>query len=201
MTPLSWRLPSAMNWLKEATLVVAICSATLAPSCGKSVTVFHQFDLQACPEESFSLPSSVDQAPYHLSMVRPSSKYKNTRCPGYKLYELRDTTRPKESSFFYIRINRGPSCSLDVGYRYLGPTSGEPAPRIEERETPLVGVVAELLLKGSTVVLKVPAAKVERLQSEAQRERCMRSADQSERTRASDGGSLACSTTLPQTTP
>jgi hypothetical protein len=84
-------------------------------------------------------------------------------CPGLKVYHL--VENGSERLYYYVRLNRGTYCTLDVGYGYIGGQSEY----IERRTTPWVKAVAELVLDASGVTPSVPATKVDRLESDEER--------------------------------
>lgn len=149
----------------------------LPADCASDVTLVHHFELSSCPGESFSLPTSVDQAPYKLSGVGGFQKAEHYRlCPGFTPYHLRENN--KDRLWYHVRLNRSESCSLDVGYMY----AGERSETVEERHRPWVEAVARLVTQGSDAQLRVPAARVQRFDSyEAVKEWCARGTDQAER--------------------
>lgn len=155
---------------------IALCSLVLAlpADCGPQVTVVHRFELQSCPDDAFSLPDSVRQGPYRLSS---HVQRLNPVCPGFKAYDLLEND--KDRLFYYVRLNRRPSCSLDVAYAYLGDLSGRPEDRRKESDKRAwVQVVAQLVAQDSVVARKVPAVSMERFTTDRDRKRwCARTTD------------------------
>lgn len=74
-----------------------------------------------------------------------------------------------------MRLNRGASCSVAVAYSYLIPTGlfgkAEVDPRTEATFTPYAEVVAQLVMQGSGVTPRLPAAKTDRFRSDQDRKR------------------------------
>ena len=137
---------------------------TSPPDCAaKYEYVFHHFDLPTCPRREFFLPTSVTQLPYELTPGQPHSWSTPTPslCPGFKVYNLRQSgdqgpALPEEQAI-NVRINRGSSCSLDVGYIYA------PSLQRSERFARSATIVANLVMQGSGVSPSDTAVKTERL--------------------------------------
>lgn len=92
------------------------------PDCSaKYEYVFHRFALPTCPPASFSLPKSVNTESQQLTrderQLWPTTA---TRlCRGFIAYEPRDWRGERllpAGQAINVRLNRGASCSLDVGY-------------------------------------------------------------------------------------
>ena len=164
---------------------VGLCSAILltAQDCGQSVNVVQRFQLPICPSEGFALPDSALRAPYRLTEVhertRPErSDYGYALCPGFRIYHLRENN--SERGYYRVRLNGGPSCSLDVGYGYVGSRKGSGRlDWLEVRTKPWVEVVAQLLVQDSTMAASIPAPTTEAFSDEAFTTWCVKQGDHS----------------------
>lgn len=149
--------------LKKRAAVFAFYSVLLTqpPDCaGPAEHVFQQFELPSCPDETFALPQQVDRAPYSLqSGRRPWHALSPGFCPGATVYSLRQQSRKTPLLFFDVKLIRGQSCGLEVGYSYaLALGQSEDFSRAAE-------VVARLLMQGSGLEPSIPAARTDGFQS------------------------------------
>lgn len=176
-------------------VAVAVSAALMlqATSCGESEIAVHRYELSGCPHTSFSLPRLVLEPPYELASGRRhwsrTPEIHPAMCRGFTYYEV---DAPGRGAFrrgatpapwgVDVRLNRGPSCSLDVAYGYLLPLQKErqaEARRWFDRELGgKVDTVARLVLRGSNVTPIVPASQIERVRRKELEAWCARSGDQ-----------------------
>jgi hypothetical protein len=140
-----------------AALAVGAVILLQAQDCGEAVTVIQHYDSETCALSS--VPASVDRPPYRVSSHVPEV-YSHPRCPGFTVYGLRDRDT-KEQMFFDVRLNRGPSCGIDVGYSYISHNEYDNE-QMEKRVTPLAEVMAALLLQDADAPPRLSASKTQR---------------------------------------
>jgi hypothetical protein len=117
----------------------------------------YRFDLPACPTSAFALPDSVGELSNRFTAVRTGE----LMCPRSMFYEASGKT------FFNVRLNRGQSCSLDVGYKYLtrSPLTEEDMRRYEKELGPSVDNLARLIIGNAGVTPPVGKPRVERFET------------------------------------
>lgn len=140
----------------------------LPADCGPYVDAIHRLELSGCPDEAFSLPDSSSAGAFRLATFEHRRRAESYRvCPGFKVYQLREDG--EDRLYYYVRLNRRQTCTLDVGYGYLGTLFEGPSEAVEKRRTPWVETVAELVMQSSDVAPRIPAASVARLDSDERR--------------------------------
>ncbi|HEX6748712.1 MAG TPA: hypothetical protein VF092_15550 [Longimicrobium sp.] len=104
--------------------------------CWGAVDAYDRYPLSRCPDSAFALPAAIDLPPYRFTKGGERARHwwssppPTARCNGFAVYTLgraREFPPGADSlsgpAAIYqadVRLNRGPSCSLDVGYGYLG---------------------------------------------------------------------------------
>lgn len=162
---------------KGQTMAFAVCSLILltAQDCGPPAHVVQRFELPSCPDSGFSLPDVIDQPPYRLSAAGDDPQAETyPMCPGFEVYHLLENGQGR---FYYrTRLNRRSSCSLDIGYSYLGGSPSFNRRRMTQFE-PWVEVVAQLVMQDADIVPSLPATATEIFDAdENTREWCERAA-------------------------
>jgi hypothetical protein len=135
--------------------IVALCYGALGAqrSCGMDeVTVVRRYGLSACPGANFSFPDSTGDSVYVMRSVTEHPPL----CPGVKTYEFAD--RPAVSHMS-VRLNRGGSCSLDVGYRYITMTNTKDHSGIEAEQDNFADIAAGTVFGPSEMTVIPPARK------------------------------------------
>jgi hypothetical protein len=131
--------------------------ALLAATCGRVATEVHAFALRNCPEETFTWPNRRSADTYAVAHEADHSR--TVRESGSELYKLYHDG--EVVSHFRVRLERGETCQLRVEYGYvLGDSALNSRRRTEGTEW--AGIVARLLLQGTSGTPVVPAQWVER---------------------------------------
>jgi len=142
------------------------CCASLAwaMNCGFT-TVVHHFELPACPAEQFSFPASASHEHYGFQ----ASSEAWLPCPGWQAYTVHEGSRVVGGGA--ARLNRGPSCSLDIvwGHGNGRGSTGQDEPAAEQT-MPWVEALAKAVMHGSGGAPQLPAAGIERLYSDREKE-------------------------------
>jgi hypothetical protein len=123
-------------------------------TCGTPY-VLHHFDLSSCPGDTFALPDTVE-----ASGGRYKAEGSQPPCDGLRVYVSRN-------SALLVKLNRRPSCTLDVGYQYkvvLGESQAD-LRKYEEEQTPAVEAMAQLVMRGSNTAPRLPATTIEHFDS------------------------------------
>jgi hypothetical protein len=151
---------------KRSLSQVALSGVVLlrSPDCpGRSKEVVQHFELRSCPDTAFMLPASAEEPPFRLSPApgKVVSADVAPRCPGFKSYWMfanGEGQAPFRMAGVDVRLNRGPTCSVDVVYvQAVSDSSG--------RYTRGAEAIARLMLHGSGVMPIIPAASTIELES------------------------------------
>lgn len=111
----------------------------------------YQFPLASCPAKGFRLPKALGDSTTTFHARR------NSTCPGYQSFEGRDGA-------FAVGVRQGPSCSVDVGYVYVGPQSRTEEQRreLEARFQPTVERVARWAAESARVEVRLDNPDIKR---------------------------------------
>jgi hypothetical protein len=144
-----------------ALLVLASLSVLGAQSsCGKGQRVIHRFELALCPAESFTLPARLSGP----EMILHAVPNEHSTCPAYTGYR-----GPAVS--LDAGVERGPSCSVNIGYRVIGSpsekSSAEDFRRMEAYMRPRVEDAARLVAREAGVALREGEPTIRRFDSVA----------------------------------
>jgi hypothetical protein len=138
-----------------------------ATRCGfPSAVAVYRYGLTNCPDTAFTLPKRVVEGPYDVSSGKRHrwSTPQPPMCTGFTFYEVRGESGPWGLN---VRLNRGPSCRLDVAYAHELPRERERQAQVIREFDALLGGkiddVAQLVLRGSGVAPLLPPAQVERV--------------------------------------
>jgi len=138
--------------------------------CWGVVDAYDRYPLSRCPGSAFALPAALDLPPYRFMQPQPGRHWWSgpppaPRCNGFAVYTLgRGREFPPGADSlsgppaFYgaeVRLNRGPSCSIDVGYGYasFSRRSG-PSPQDEARQRRWSAAVARAVVAGGGIEVR-----------------------------------------------
>jgi hypothetical protein len=107
---------------------------SVASACGGGGVTVQRYALNQCPAASFVLPEQIER-----SGGLVERKKDPFLCPSFHLYL-------SKAHAIGLRLNSGPTCTLDVGYRYLNP-SNDPAKAqsMDSLDSAFAELVADLL--------------------------------------------------------
>lgn len=139
------------------------------PHClgAKTEFTYHRFELTSCPDTTFSLPRELISAPYVLSSRRsPGASASPAICSAFQPYWLREQGQDGRLFSTEVRVNRQPTCSLDIGWADTRPR-GRARSEHSEQVSSLVDTIARRLMRNSNLEPRVAAPSVHRFHSSA----------------------------------
>lgn len=138
-------------------LLTAACAGLLGMTCTRAAENVSQFGLRDCPHESFSMPDRRGDGSYSVVRV-PSKSNRDLTEPGSEVYRLYHDDLVL--AYYRVRLVQGRSCRLAVEYSLLDKASRSDSALTQERQR--AGVVARLVLQGTSNTPQFPALWVER---------------------------------------
>ena len=110
--------------------------------CWGVVDAYDRYPLSRCPDSAFAFPAAIDLPPYRFTKAGQKGRHwwsdppPTPRCNGFAVYTLGrarefppgadSLSGPPAIYQAEVRLNLGPSCSIDVGYGYAGVSRRSP---------------------------------------------------------------------------